>query len=155
MLQGGGQSHGIDIKFPLSEHVGRKKGLGWPPGQDQSLCAGSQNVLSPVIHVLHGAVRAFSDGLLYLFNSPACGNYYYPTSWARKLRLQGIVTKLVSGMQTRPERQADARGRGRGEAEKSAVEEMVSYEGQWPLTQRVQQEKEKEKLSPWFSQLEN
>ena len=36
------------------------------------------------------------------------------------------------GLQTRPECQADARGRGRGEAEKSGVEEMVSYEGQWP-----------------------
>ena len=74
----------------------RRKGLGWPLGQDQSSCAGNENVLSTVVHVLHGALRAFSGGLLYLLNIPVHGNYYHPTLWARKLRLQGIVTKLVS-----------------------------------------------------------
>jgi hypothetical protein len=76
--------------------VDRRKGLGWSLGQDESLCAGNQNVLSNVIHVLHGGPRAFSDGLLYLLNSPVYGNNYHPTLWARKLRLQGTVTKLVS-----------------------------------------------------------
>ena len=42
-------------------------------------------------------------------------------------------------LQTRPKCQADARGRDRGEAEKSGVEDMICYGDsgwQWPFSQR-------------------
>lgn len=54
---------------------------------------------------------------------------------ARKLRLHGIITKLVNGIADRPECQIYAGGGGRGEVEKSHEEEMIFYKGsgqQWP-----------------------
>lgn len=107
------------IPFPQAEHEDRKsKGSGWLLGKHQSLCIGNRNVLSTVICAQHERRRAFSYGLLCLLNSPVYGNYYYPTLWARKLRPQGIVTKLVSGIAGQTWMRVHARGSGRGEAER-------------------------------------